>query len=182
MKKDMQIFKENGWSIRIIEIDGNPWFVGKDIAESLGYANTREAIRSHCKKANDYTPRQNGAPVNPTPMKIIPEREVISLISKSKTDAANAAAWILSILPTKNYVPIIIRDEMVALKTIEQALGVELIRQYNVGPFRIDGYDKNNNVAYEVDEQSHNGKEKKDKAREDFIKGSIGCKFVRIKL
>ena len=52
MTKELQLFRSNDWKVRIIEIDGNPWFVGKDIAESLGYVRTSDAIRKHCKKTN----------------------------------------------------------------------------------------------------------------------------------
>jgi len=30
-------FKTDDFAIRVIDIDGEPWFVGKDIAEALGY-------------------------------------------------------------------------------------------------------------------------------------------------
>ena len=33
--------------IRTMEIDGEPWFVGKDIAECLGYSNYRDALKKH---------------------------------------------------------------------------------------------------------------------------------------
>lgn len=33
--------------VRTIMIDGEPWFVGKDVAESLGYERTADAIRKH---------------------------------------------------------------------------------------------------------------------------------------
>lgn len=45
---DLQIFKNAEFgNIRVIEIDGEPWFVGKDVAECLGYSNTRKAIGDH---------------------------------------------------------------------------------------------------------------------------------------
>lgn len=31
-------------SIRTVEVNGEPWFVGKDVAEVLGYSNTRDAL------------------------------------------------------------------------------------------------------------------------------------------
>lgn len=72
--------------------------------------------------------------------------------------------------------------EDIALSVIEQLLGVKLIRQYNVGGYRIDGYDKKNNIAYEVDEGQHRIKShiKSDKIRQKYIESEIGCKFVRI--
>ena len=34
-------------SIRTIELDGEPWLVGKDVAAALGYSNTKDALASH---------------------------------------------------------------------------------------------------------------------------------------
>lgn len=34
-------------SIRVVIIDGKPWFVGKDIAKALGYKNPRDALAKH---------------------------------------------------------------------------------------------------------------------------------------
>lgn len=33
--------------VRIVEIDGTPWLVGKDVAVALGYKNPQRAIRDH---------------------------------------------------------------------------------------------------------------------------------------
>lgn len=45
---EIQIFnnKEFG-NIRTVNIDGEPWFVGKDVANALGYSNNRKAISDH---------------------------------------------------------------------------------------------------------------------------------------
>lgn len=45
---EIQIFnnKEFG-NIRTVNIDGEPWFVGKDVAEALGYSNSRKALADH---------------------------------------------------------------------------------------------------------------------------------------
>ena len=48
MNNKMMIFKnDNFGEIRSLEINGEPYFVGKDIAEVLGYSNTRKAIQDH---------------------------------------------------------------------------------------------------------------------------------------
>jgi len=45
---NLQIFKNDEFGeIRITLFDNEPWFVGKDVAEKLGYANTRDAIIYH---------------------------------------------------------------------------------------------------------------------------------------
>ena len=45
---EIEIFKnEEFGEIRTVTIDGEPWFVGKDIATALGYSNTRDALAKH---------------------------------------------------------------------------------------------------------------------------------------
>jgi prophage antirepressor-like protein len=36
---------------RTLQIDGEAWFVGKDVADVLGHAVAADAIRKHCKAA-----------------------------------------------------------------------------------------------------------------------------------
>ena len=69
-----------------------------------------------------------------------------------------------------------------ALSAVEQILGVKLLRQYKVKSYRLDGYDKVNNVAYEIDEGHHKTKIKKDadEKRQKDIEFLLGCRFVRI--
>ena len=69
-----------------------------------------------------------------------------------------------------------------ALCAIEQILGVSLTRQYSVLGYRIDGYDAENNVAYEVDEPHHSSRKNKDAMRQAAIEKELGCKFVRISI
>lgn len=46
--KDIQIFNnEQFGQVRVITKDGEPWFVAKDIANILGYSNSRKAIYDH---------------------------------------------------------------------------------------------------------------------------------------
>ena len=45
---DLQIFENPEFgSIRTLEINGEPWFVGKDVAEVLGYTNPSKALIDH---------------------------------------------------------------------------------------------------------------------------------------
>lgn len=45
---ELQIFEnETFGKVRIMEIDGEPWFVGKDVAEALGYSNASKAVSTH---------------------------------------------------------------------------------------------------------------------------------------
>lgn len=42
--------------IRAFNIDGNPWLVGKDVCDVLGYANATDAIKQHCRGVAKYYP------------------------------------------------------------------------------------------------------------------------------
>lgn len=45
---ELKIFSNDEFGeIRTVVIDGEPWFVGKDVAVALGYADTADAIRTH---------------------------------------------------------------------------------------------------------------------------------------
>ena len=44
----LKIFENQEFGrIRAIEKDGEPWFVGKDVAEALGYSDSKSAISDH---------------------------------------------------------------------------------------------------------------------------------------
>lgn len=50
MRNELQVFKnEEFGEIRTVLIDEAPYFVGVDIAKSLGYSNTTDAIKRHCR-------------------------------------------------------------------------------------------------------------------------------------
>lgn len=45
---EMKVFTSSEFgTVRTVTIEGEPWFVGKDVAGILGYGNTRDAILSH---------------------------------------------------------------------------------------------------------------------------------------
>ena len=100
--------KEFG-EIRTLMIDGQPYFVGKDVAEILGYAEHRSAVS---KKVDD---EDSGVAKMETPsgvqeMTIINESGLYSLILSSKLDTAKKfKRWVTSeVLPsirqTGNYI------------------------------------------------------------------------------
>lgn len=48
MENKIEIFKNNEFGeVRTLTINNEPWFVGKEIAEILGYINTSDAILKH---------------------------------------------------------------------------------------------------------------------------------------
>ena len=71
--------------IRTLVIDGNPYFVAKDIANALGYTNSRKAIGDHCK---GVTKRYLFTSTGKHEASFIPEGDVIRLVMRSKLPAA----------------------------------------------------------------------------------------------
>ncbi len=45
---ELKIYQnEEFGAVRTLTIEGDPWFVGKDAADILGYSNSRKAIADH---------------------------------------------------------------------------------------------------------------------------------------
>ncbi len=95
----MMIFKnEEFGQIRTVEIDGKPYFVGKDIANSLGYSNPRDAISRHCKGVVKHDSFKEGG----QNISLIPEGDMYRLITHSKLESAERfESWVFDeVLPT----------------------------------------------------------------------------------
>lgn len=98
---ELKIFKNPEFGqIRSIEIDGLPYFVGKDVAEILGYTNPQKAIRDHVDE-EDKTLNESFT-VNGTKGVLINESGLYSLILSSKLPTAKQfKRWVTSeVLPT----------------------------------------------------------------------------------
>lgn len=101
--QDIQIFENPEFGeIRALEIDNEPWFVGKDVATALGYERGTKAVQDHVdledKRAvpiQDSTGRMQNTP-------IINESGLYSLILSSKLPSAKRfRRWVTSeVLPS----------------------------------------------------------------------------------
>lgn len=87
--------------IRTLKINNEPWFIGKDVAEVLGYARPSDAISSHVDEEDKLT-RQFTVSGQNRNMKIINESGLYSLILESKLpNAKKFKRWVTSeVLPT----------------------------------------------------------------------------------
>ena len=98
---EIKIFEnEKFGQVRILEIENEPYFVGKDVAEILGYTNTRKALIDHVDeedKTSNETLRVNG-----TNLTLINESGLYSLILKSKLPQAKQfKRWVTNeVLPS----------------------------------------------------------------------------------
>lgn len=98
----MEIFKNPEFgAIRAVEIDGEPWLVGKDVALALGYKNPQEAIRNHVD-AEDKGVSEILTPGGTQKLPIINESGLYSLVLSSKLPQAKQfRRWITSeVLPS----------------------------------------------------------------------------------
>ena len=89
MTNEMQIFNYNGSEVRTVVRDGEPWFVGKDVAEALGYERTADAIRKHVWNM-DKGVADLETPGGTQKTTIINEAGMYSLIFSSKLESAKA--------------------------------------------------------------------------------------------
>ena len=94
---DLQIFNSPEFgAIRTIEKDGEPWFVGKDVAVVLGYGDTDQALRKHIDDEDKLTRRFDGSGQN-RQMTIINESGLYSLVLSSKLSTAKKfKRWVTS--------------------------------------------------------------------------------------
>ena len=90
MSKEIQIFANDKFGeVRTLTKDGEPWFVGKDVATILGYSDTADAVKKH------VDPEDKGVGEMPTPggkqrITLINESGLYSLILSSKLPTARA--------------------------------------------------------------------------------------------
>lgn len=82
--------------IRTVEINGEPWFIAKDITQSLGFGNPRQAISSHVDEEDKGVTIMDTLG-GPQEMTIINESGMYSLILGSRIESAKRFKhWITS--------------------------------------------------------------------------------------
>lgn len=96
-----QLFEFQGRKVRTVIIDKTPYFVGKDVAEVLGYQNPSRDINRHVEK-DDRQNYQNGSLGSNRGVTVINESGLYSLILGSKQpNAKEFKRWVTSdVLPT----------------------------------------------------------------------------------
>lgn len=108
---ELKIFQsEEFGEVRTVTIDGEPWFVGKDVAEALGYSDTKQAIRTnvseedkkHLLKSEFRGCESTTSKINNNGAMVINESGLYALIFGSKLESAKRFKhWVTSeVLPS----------------------------------------------------------------------------------
>ena len=121
--------------IRSVQLDGEAWLVGKDVAEALGYSNTKDALARHVDQEDK---RQDDGVVIRDPMgreqtpTVINESGLYSLVLSSKLPGAKRfRRWVTSeVLPTLR------RKGTYTMQTPKSAM--ELLRLQSQAMFELD--------------------------------------------
>lgn len=96
----LTLFSFESHSVRAFNINGAPWFVGKDVAEALGYKDPTTAIRSHCKGVLKLHPLTTAGGTQD--VRVINEPDTFRLIVGSNLpEAERFERWLFEeVLPT----------------------------------------------------------------------------------
>ena len=117
---EVQIFNFENKQVRAIEIEGESWFVSRDVAEILGYKKPENAVATHVDEEDKTTTLIQGTGSNyKSKAVIINESGLYSLILSSKLPSAKKfKRWV-----TSEVLPSIRKHGMFATeKTIDQML------------------------------------------------------------
>lgn len=100
-----EIFNFHGQDVRTLTIDNEPWFVGKDVADILGYSNSKDALNKHVDLDDKQIIQRSQIATLDIPnrgLTIINESGLYSLILSSKLPRAKEfKRWVTSeVLPT----------------------------------------------------------------------------------
>ena len=128
LAENFEVFKnEEFCSIRTMTIDGEPWFVGKDVATALGYAKPENAISTHVNEEDKTSTLIQGSGTNyKSKAIIINESGLYALIFGSKLESAKRFKhWVTSeVLPSirKNGGYIMGQEQMSDIELMSRAL------------------------------------------------------------
>ena len=89
-----------GYQVRAVNVDGEVFFVGRDVCERLGYTNPNLAMNDHCKGISKRYPLQTAGGLQQ--VRIISEPDVMRLIVRSKLpEAESFERWVFEeVLPS----------------------------------------------------------------------------------
>lgn len=116
---ELQVFNNAEFgSVRSLMVNGEPYFVGKDVAEILGYGNTRDALAAHVDEEDKAVIQKSEIATLEIPnrgLTVINESGLYSLILSSKLPSAKRfKRWVTSeVLPAIRKHGVFVMDDIV---------------------------------------------------------------------
>ena len=102
--ENLQVFENPEFGkLTVLTIDGEPWFIGSEVAELLGFKRSNDAVRAHVDKSDRNTTAIHRSIQRGNPNKvIINESGLYSLVMRSKIKSARKfQRWVTSeVLPS----------------------------------------------------------------------------------
>ena len=143
---ELKIFKNSEFGeIRTVEIDGEPWFVGKDVAEILGYANPSKALSDRVDE-EDKLNNESLSSLGQRGGWLINESGLYSLILSSKLSTAKKfKRWV-----TSEVLPSIRRTGAYGVqvpRTLKEALQLALEQEEKLEALQLDNSIKTQQIA-----------------------------------
>lgn len=126
---DIRIFNNDEFGrVRTVTIDNEPWFVGKDVAEALGYSNSRKALSDHVHD-DDKGVTKCDTLGGKQDLTIINESGLYALIFGSKLESAKRFKhWVTSeVLPSIRKNGIYATDNVIDNILNNPDFGIELL-------------------------------------------------------
>lgn len=88
MNKLMKFENKQFGEIRMVEIENKPYSIASDVAKSLGYKNSREAVKQHCRWVAKHDIPHPQSKNKTLQVNIIPEGDMYRLITNSELENA----------------------------------------------------------------------------------------------
>lgn len=134
MNENLNIWEYEQHEIRTIEKDGEPWFVGKDVATVLGYMKPRNAIANHVDDEDKMDAPIQGALGGTQNMTVINESGLYSLIFSSKLPTAKEfQSWIFhDVLPSIRRNGVYMTEDFMEYALKHPDFAIYLLQNYKV--------------------------------------------------
>ena len=200
--KELTVFThEQFGAIRAVKVDNEVYFVGKDLAERLGYKNQNRDIVRHVDEEDrimvDKTQSSNSIEFDYRELGqrggwLINSNGAISLICNSENRSVNFKQgirdWLVSEGLIEDLLVLKSRKEIEFIDILEEQLnifGLTGTRQHSIknedNSYRIDYYIPALNIAIEYDENNHDGYSYcQHEGRQINIEEQLNCRFIRV--
>ena len=191
-KNEVMVFNNVEFGkVRVVNIDGDAWLLGKDVAEILGYKNLSDALNKHVDNEDKMKIKKiylkEHDDIGTKGAIFINESGLYQLIANSKTITKKQKEDSINFFKKfgmLNDVTLHSRKEIEFIDKLERALlafNVTGKKQHNILNYKIDYYIPSLNVAIEYDENGHKDYTyEAHELRQELIQKELGCRFIRV--